>query len=120
RDFEITAIARNTDTIIDKKVNKISVDVNNVEKLTEALKGQDVVISAFNAGWTNPNIYEDFIAGSKSIQEAVKKASAQRLIVIGGAGSLYTTEKQQIVDMVDFRSEEHTSELQSRENLVCR
>ncbi|EIJ37592.1 MULTISPECIES: NAD(P)-dependent oxidoreductase [Flavobacteriaceae] len=105
RDFEITAIARNTDTIIDKKVNKISVDVNNVEKLTEALKGQDVVISAFNAGWTNPNIYEDFIAGSKSIQEAVKKASAQRLIVIGGAGSLYTTEKQQIVDMVDFPKE---------------
>ncbi len=54
-------------------MNKVSLDVNNVDELTEALKGQDAVISAFNAGWTNPNIYEDFIAGSKSIQKAVKK-----------------------------------------------
>lgn len=102
RGLEITAIARNTDKITDKKVNKVSLDVNNVDELTEALKGQDAVISAFNAGWTNPNIYEDFIAGSKSIQKAVKKAGVQRLIVIGGAGSLYATEKQQLVDTADF------------------
>ncbi len=105
RGLEITAIARNIDKITDKKVNKVSVDVNNVEELTEALKGQDVVISAFNAGWTNPNIYEDFIAGSKSIQKAVKKSGVERLIVIGGAGSLYATEKQQLVDTADFPEE---------------
>jgi len=105
RGLETTAIARNIDKITDKKVNKVSVDVNNVEELTEALKGQDVVISAFNAGWTNPNIYEDFIAGSKSIQKAVKKSGVERLIVIGGAGSLYATEKQQLVDTADFPEE---------------
>src|SRR5690606_36363083 len=89
RGLEVTAIARNTDKITNEKVNKVAVDVNNIEELSEALKGQDAVISAFNAGWTNPNIYDDFIAGSKSIQQAVKESGVERLIVIGGAGSLY-------------------------------
>lgn len=105
RGLEVTAIARNTDKITDEKVNKISVDVNNVSKLSEALKGQDIVISAFNAGWTNPNIYEDFLAGSKSIQQAVKDSGVKRMIVVGGAGSLYANENEQLVDSPDFPAE---------------
>src|SRR5690606_24936930 len=105
RGLEVTVIARNTDKITDEKVNKISVDVNNVSKLSEALKGQDAIISAFNAGWTNPNIYEDFLAGSKSIQKAVKDSGVKRMIVVGGAGSLYADEQHQLVDSPDFPAE---------------
>lgn len=105
RGFEVTAIARNVDKITNKKVNKVSVDVNNINKLSKALKGQDAVISAFNSGWTNPNIYEDFISGSKSIQQAVKDSGVKRLIVIGGAGSLYTPENNQLVDSMEFPAE---------------
>jgi len=105
RGLEVTVIARNTDKITDEKVNKISVDVNNVSKLSEALKGQDAVISAFNAGWTNPNLYNDFLAGSQAIQQAVKQAGVQRMIVVGGAGSLYTNENEQLVDLPDFPAE---------------
>lgn len=50
----------------------------------------------------NPNLYEDFLKGSKSIQEAVKKAGVERLLVIGGAGSLYDAENNQLVDSPDF------------------
>ena len=105
RGLEVTAIARNVDKIAADKVNKVSADVNNVAELAEVLKGHDVVISAYNAGWTNPDIYNDFLAGSKAIQEAVKKSGTKRLIVIGGAGSLFTVENQQLVDTPDFPAE---------------
>lgn len=102
RGLEVTAIARKTENISAENINKVAVDVNNVNQLSEALKGHDAVISAFNAGWTNPNLYNDFLAGSKSIQQAVKQASVQRMIVVGGAGSLYANEEQQLVDTPDF------------------
>ncbi|WP_332033492.1 NAD(P)-dependent oxidoreductase, partial [Kaistella sp.] len=105
RGLQVTAIARNADKTEIQNVNKVSVDVNNVDELSEVLKGHDTVISAYNAGWTNPNIYEDFLAGSRAIQEASKRAGLKRLIVIGGAGSLYTAENQLLVDTEGFPAE---------------
>src|SRR5690554_4750504 len=105
RGLEVTAIARNVEKINAENINKVAVDVNQVNELSEALKGQDIVISAFNAGWTNPNIYEDFLAGSKSIQQAVKDSGVKRMIVVGGAGSLYANENEQLVDSPDFPAE---------------
>lgn len=102
RNLEVTAIARNVDKISQSKVNKIAVDVNNHEALSKALNGHDVVISAFNAGWENPNIYDDFLKGSKAIQQAVKQSGVKRMIVVGGAGSLYLNDTQQLVDTPDF------------------
>jgi len=32
------------------------------------------VISAFNPGWKNPNLYEDQVRGTASIVAAIKKA----------------------------------------------
>lgn len=104
RGLEVTAIARNPEKLTEE-VQKVAIDVNEVGELTETLKGQDAVISAFNAGWTNPNLYDDFLKGSKSIQEAVKKAGVERLLVIGGAGSLYDAENKQLVDSPDFPAE---------------
>lgn len=103
RGYQVTAIARSADKITEKGENlkALSLDINNTEALAEALKGNSVVISAFNAGWTNPNIYDDFIKGSESIQAAVKAAGIKRYIVIGGAGSLYI-DGIQLVDGKDF------------------
>lgn len=102
RGLNVTAIARNTDKISEDKVNSVAADVNDIENLTENLKGHDVIISSFNAGWTNPNIYNDFITGSKAIQQAAKNAGVKRMIVIGGAGSLYDNNGKQLVDSADF------------------
>ena len=117
RGLQVTAIARNADKIEIQNVNKVSVDVNNVDELSEVLKGHDTVISAYNAGWTNPNIYEDFLAGSRAIQEASKRAGVKRLIVIGGAGSLYTAENQQLVDTEGFPAEIKPGALAARDYL---
>jgi len=105
RGLDVTAMARNIDKLNIDNVKKISVDVDDKEALAETLKGFDVVLSAFNSGWTNPNIYDDFMKGSRNIQDAVKIAGVKRLIVVGGAGSLYVDEKTQLIDTDEFPEE---------------
>lgn len=103
RKHEISAIARNPkDTT---NATWIAADVFNVDALAETLKGHDVVVNSFNPGWTNPNIYDDFLNGSKAIQEAVKKSGVKRFITIGGAGSLFVAPDLQAVDTPDFPKE---------------
>jgi putative NADH-flavin reductase len=102
RGYEITAIARNTDKVAKEAgVTAVAADINNVDALASVLAGHDAVINAFNAGWTNPNLYNDFIEGCTNIQEAVKKAGVKRYLTIGGAGSLFIDGKQ-LVDSPEF------------------
>jgi putative NADH-flavin reductase len=103
RNHEITAIARNPKETSGAKW--IATDIFNIDSLAETLKGHDVIVNAYNPGWTNPNIYDDFINGSKSIQEAVKKSGVKRFITIGGAGSLYIAPNIQLVDTPEFPKE---------------
>jgi putative NADH-flavin reductase len=100
RHHDITAIARTPKDI--PGVHWIAADVFDIPALAEILKGHDAIISAYNPGWTNPLIYDDFIAGSKAIQEAVKKSGVNRFITIGGGGSLYVAPGLQAVDTPDF------------------
>lgn len=98
RNHSVTGISRNVKVTDTQNLTIVSADVTDVNKLAEILKDSDIVVSAFNAGWENPDIYNDFIKGSKAIQEAVKLARAKRYIVIGGAGSLYVAEGVQAID----------------------
>lgn len=115
RNHEITAIARNPKT--SENAKWVQADVFNTDDLANALKGNDVVVSAYNPGWTNPNIYDDFIAGSKAIQEAVKKSGVKRYITIGGAGSLFVAPNLQAVDTPDFPKEYHAGATAARDYL---
>lgn len=105
RNHEITAIARNPKTDEKPNINWQKADVNNIEELSKILAGNDVVVSAYNPGWTNPNIYNDSISGAKAIQEAVKKSGVKRFITIGGAGSLYIAPNLQLIDTPEFPKE---------------
>lgn len=103
RGYAVKALARNPDKL-EKRENleTVSVSVTNVEALSAALTGVDAVISAFNPGWSDPNIYNNFLLGARNIEQAVEKAAVKRLIVVGGAGSLYTAEGTQLVDGEGF------------------
>ncbi len=102
RGYEVEAVVRDASKVQqNEKVTAKSVDVNHVEELAEALKGNDAVISTFNAGWTNPNLYDDFLNGSVNIEKAVEQSGVKRFITVGGAGSLFIDGKQ-LVDGPDF------------------
>ncbi|HEK19915.1 NAD(P)-dependent oxidoreductase [Mucilaginibacter sp.] len=117
RGYEVTAIARNTDKVEKQAgVTALSADVNDVDALASALSGHDAVINSFNAGWTNPNLYNDFLQGSRNIQQAVKKAGVKRFITIGGAGSLFIDGKQ-LVDSPEFPKEYYPGASAARDYL---
>ncbi|UQB70018.1 NAD(P)-dependent oxidoreductase [Epilithonimonas zeae] len=102
RGYSVNAIARDSSKVEAKdNVTATSADVNNVEELAKVLEGSDAVINTFNAGWTNPNLYEDFLNGSRNIEKAVEKSGVKRFITVGGAGSLFI-DGQQLVDGPDF------------------
>lgn len=104
RHHNVTAIVRHPEkiTVEDSLLKVVAADALNADEVAEAVKGNDVVLSAFNPGWTNPNIYDDFIKGANAIQEGTKKATVEKLLVIGGAGSLYDESGNQLVDSPDF------------------
>jgi len=103
RRHEVTAIVRNPEKIkAQKNLKIVECDVMDSAKLSKILKGNDVVTSAYNAGWTNPNLYDDFIKGLQSIQEAVRKSGVKRLIINGGAGSFFVATNVQLVDTPEF------------------
>lgn len=106
RNYNVTAVARSVDKIAtkDNNLNVVAADVTNTGAMSSIIQGNDAVISAFNAGWTNPNLYDDFLNGSKAIEAATKQAGVDRYIVVGGAGSLYIDGKQ-LVDGPDFPAE---------------
>lgn len=93
-----------------------SVDVLHGD-LTDALQGVDAVVSAFNAGWANPNLHDDFLRGSEAIANAARAAGV-RLLVVGGAGSLYIAPGQQLVDSPAFPAEWKQGALAAREVLT--
>lgn len=90
RSYNVKAVVRNPENVKveSKHLQLIKVDVTDIKKLAEIVKGSDVIISAYNPGWSNPNIYDDTLKGYKSIIDAAKQAGVSRLQVVGGAGSL--------------------------------
>ena len=102
RGYSVIAIARDSSKVEAKdNLTAISADVNNVDELAKVLEGSDAVINTFNAGWTNPNLYDDFLNGSRNIEKAVEKSGVKRFITVGGAGSLFI-DGNQLVDGPDF------------------
>ncbi len=107
RGHQVTAIARDLGKveISSDNLTLVTADVYDAIKLAEVLKGHDAIASAFNAGWANPDLYNDFIKGSEAIQQAAKIAGVKRLLVVGGAGSLYAAPGLQLVDTPQFPAE---------------
>ncbi len=116
---QVTAIVRNPDKVKkDENVTAVKADVFNTNELVEALKGHDAVISTYNAGWDNPDLYNDFLKGAKAIQEAVKASGVKRFIVTGGAGSLYIADGLQLVDTPEFPAQWKPGALSARDYLT--
>ena len=102
RGHEVVVLVRHPEKFaVREHVQIIKADVQHSDEVRRAVAGADAVVSAFNAGWANPNIYDDFMHGSRAIAKGIKAAGIKRYLVVGGAGSLYVN-GQQLVDSPDF------------------
>ncbi|GEO05164.1 3-beta hydroxysteroid dehydrogenase [Adhaeribacter aerolatus] len=119
RGHEVKVLVRHPEKVKapNGKVSVVATDATQPDQVAEQVKGADAVISTYNAGWTNPNLYNDFLAGSKAIQEGVKKSGVKRFITVGGAGSLYVGPDTQLVDTPQFPADYKTGALAARDYL---
>ena len=102
RGHEVVVLVRHPEKFpVREHVQIIKADVLHADEVRRAVADVDAVVSAYNAGWTNPHIYDDFMQGSRAIAEGVKAAGVKRYLVVGGAGSLFVN-GQQLVDSPDF------------------
>lgn len=107
RGHEVTAIVRHPEkiTITNANLTIKQGNAQDADAVAQLVAGHDAVLNSFNAGWTNPNLYDDFLKGSEAIEKGTQQAGVKRLLVIGGAGSLEAAPGVQLVDTPQFPAE---------------
>jgi uncharacterized protein len=95
RQHRVTALVRRKERVeAQPLVTLHALDVND----------EAAVVSAFNPGWDDPNLYDTFMRGHGAIVRAVEASGVKRFLVVGGAGSLFVAPGVQLVDTKDFLS----------------
>lgn len=100
RDFHVTAVVRHPENVkvAHENLTVKQADMSSLDDVCRVCEGADAVISAFNPGWENPNIYEETIEVYLTIIDGVKKAGVERFLMVGGAGSLFIAPGLRLVD----------------------
>ena len=99
RGHNVTALVRNPEKLqSNANITAVKGDVANAESLTGLMKGKDAVISAYNPGWTNPNIATLIEENYPKILIAAKQSGVKRLLIVGGAGTLFCAPNLRVVD----------------------
>ncbi|WP_459904168.1 NAD(P)-dependent oxidoreductase [Caballeronia sp. HLA56] len=105
RGHEVTVLLRNAASAASSERLKVVVgDANSWESVANAVRGQDAVVSAFNPGWNDPELFENFTRGNSAIVRGVEASGVRRYVVIGGAASLFVAPGVQLIDTDEFSS----------------
>ena len=100
RGHMVTGICRHPEkiTITHPNFRSEKADVSIHETVPLFCQGADAVVSAYNPGWTNPEIASETISVYKIIIDGVKRAGIRRFLVVGGAGSLFVSPGVRLMD----------------------
>ena len=99
RGHKVTAVARNIEKIAKSELlDVVKEDVANVDAIAKLADGKDAIISAYNPGWTNPDIATLISENYPKILSAAKKSGVKRLLIVGGAGTLFCAPGLRVVD----------------------
>lgn len=100
RGHKVTAVVRNPEKInvSNSNLEIVKADIADTNAMVGICKGKEAIISAYNPGWTNPDIYEETLRNYPLILEAAKWSGAKRLLCVGGAGTLFCAPGLRVVD----------------------
>ena len=70
-------------------------DLSDVEQVAAAVRGTEAVVSAYGPGLHSPG---DLVGATKRLVSGLKQAGVQRLLAVGGAGSLEVAPGVQLID----------------------
>lgn len=118
RSHQVTGIVRNPEkiTVRNPHLTVVKADILK-DEVDELVKGHDAVISAYNPGWSNPDIYNEQIRGYKAIISGIKKSGIKRLLVVGGAGTLEVAPGVLVLDTTNFPEQVKGGVLATKETL---
>lgn len=100
RGHRVTAVVPNPEkiTIENPNLTVVKADATNPDTLAALARGKDAIISAYNPGWTNPRQYELTLENYPRIVEGAKRSGVERLLIVGGAGTLFVKPGVRLVD----------------------
>lgn len=99
RGHRVTAVVRDVEKLAGKEgVEAVKADVADVDAIAKLAEGKDAIISAYNPGWANPDIARLTTENYPKIVEAAKKSGVKRLLIVGGAGTLFCAPGLRVVD----------------------
>lgn len=101
RKHEVTAAVRRPEafSISHERLHVVQADLLEPASVTAAVRGHEEVISAFGPAAGHEN---DLLRAADSLLEGMRDAGLERLIVVGGAGSLKTESGEWLMDTADF------------------
>ncbi|MCM5681811.1 NAD(P)-dependent oxidoreductase [Schlegelella sp. S2-27] len=118
RGHAVTALSRQPQKLASQPgLAVVQADALDAAQVADAVAGHDAVISAYNPGWSDPQIHDNFLRGTRAIFDGVQRAGVKRLLVVGGAGSLYVAPGVQLVDTPTFPEQWKQGALAAREAL---
>lgn len=119
RGHHVTVLARNPAKLTPQDgLRVVAGSALDAAQVAGAVAQHDAVISAYNPGWGEANLYELTLQGYAAIVAGVKQAGVKRFLQVGGAGSLYVAPGVQLVDTPDFPKEYLQAALAMREVLT--
>ncbi|MEK5107684.1 NAD(P)-dependent oxidoreductase [Cytobacillus sp. FSL K6-0129] len=96
REHEVTAIVRNAGRINNSQVEVIEKNIFDIQ--AKDVKKYDIIVNAFKSPQGQE---EQHVEAGKVLIDALK-GQQSRLIVVGGAGSLYVDEETRLYETADF------------------
>ena len=118
RGHQVTALARTPSKLpAQLGLKVVKADVLDTAQVAAAVEGHDAVIDSYNPGWSEPRIHDVFLQGTRAILDGVKRSGVKRVLVVGGAGSLFVAPGVQLVDTPHFPAEYKQGALAAREAL---
>jgi len=116
RGHQVTAIVRDLKKIetVHANLNIEQGDILNIKSVASKIKTHDIVISAYGIGTGDPSLTGKVY---KRLNNGMKKAGVKRIILVGGAGSLYIAPGLQLVDTPEFPEAWKAAALAHREVL---
>ena len=119
RGHQVTVLARDPAKLAPAAgLTVLKADAQNEADVSQAVQNQDAVVSAYNPGWSVPDLHDQFLRGARAIVAGVKASGVKRLLVVGGAGSLFVAPGVQLVDTPEFPAEWKQGALAARQAMT--
>src|SRR6186713_3359175 len=90
RGHQVSALARTPSKLpAQLGLKVVKADALDTAQVAAAVEGHDAVIDSYNPGWSEPRIHDMFLEGTRAIVDGVKRSGVKRVLIVGGAGSLF-------------------------------